>query len=241
MAPIIEVRQVYKDYWLGKVRVSALKNINLTINAEEFLCIMGPSGSGKTTLLNLMGLIDEPTSGQLFLRGQPTRHLTYSEAANLRSKFLGFIFQSFNLFPVLNAYENVEYPLLFHPLSKKEREDRIGSALGDLGIQEVARQRPDELSGGQRQRVAIARALVTHPLLILADEPTANLDSASAEAVMSAMQNMNKVHQTTFVFSTHDPRVMKHASQIVDLKDGVIQNERSQIRGNNFLQEQMVE
>jgi putative ABC transport system ATP-binding protein len=221
---VLEIKQVYKEYSLGKVKVKALQGVNLSIDQGELLCIMGPSGSGKTTLLNLMGLLDFPSSGEILLQGQVTHDLDYSHAAKLRSLFLGFVFQSFNLFPVLNAYENIEYPLLFHHLSKEERRQRVDSLLDELGIKEVALQRPDELSGGQRQRVAIARALVTHPLLVLADEPTANLDSVSAETVMSAMQNLNRIHNSTFVFSTHDPRVMKHAHRIVNLKDGVIQN-----------------
>jgi putative ABC transport system ATP-binding protein len=223
---IIEVNHVSKTYPLGHISVSALQDVSLGINSKEFVCIMGPSGSGKTTLLNLLGLIDEPSEGHILLKGQRTDHLSYKEAAALRRQFLGFIFQSFNLFPVLNAYENVEYPLLFHPIDKKERMQRVYGFLEELGLGSVAKHRPDELSGGQRQRVAIARALATHPLLVLADEPTANLDSASAETVMSAMQRMHQTHRTTFIFSTHDPRVMKHASRIIDLKDGRIQNDR---------------
>lgn len=221
---ILEVKNVYKEYPIGKLKVRALNGVNLTTQAGEFLCVMGPSGSGKTTLLNLIGLLDEPSSGEIRLQGKSTSNLSYAKAAKIRSRFLGFIFQSFNLFPVLNSYENVEYPLLFHPLKKKERDFRVWSALEELGIKDVARHRPDELSGGQRQRVAIARALVTRPLLILADEPTANLDSRSADAVISAMQNLHQQHKTTFIFSTHDPRVMQHAHRIVNLKDGVIEN-----------------
>lgn len=223
---ILEVKNVSKNYQLGQVQVPALKEVNFQVDSQEFLCIMGPSGSGKTTLLNLLGLIDEPSQGHILLKGQRTDHLSYNEAAALRRQFLGFIFQSFNLFPVLNAYENVEYPLLFHPIEKKERAQRVWGFLEELGLNGVAEHRPEELSGGQRQRVAIARALITHPLLVLADEPTANLDSASAETVMSAMQRMHRHHHTTFIFSTHDPRVMKHASRIIDLKDGRIQNDR---------------
>lgn len=223
---IIEFKGVFKSYQLGHVEVPALHDVTFHINSKEFACIMGPSGSGKTTLLNLIGLIDEPSKGQIILQGKQTQHLSYSEGARLRRQFLGFIFQSFNLFPVLNTFENVEYPLLFHSLSKGEMTQRVWSLLEELGLEGVAKHRPDELSGGQRQRVAIARALVTHPLLVLADEPTANLDSQTAETVMSAMQRMHQTHQTTFIFSTHDPRVMKHASRILDLKDGRIQNDR---------------
>jgi putative ABC transport system ATP-binding protein len=239
MGHIIEARDVFKEYILGKIKVKALWHLDLTIDHGEFLCIMGPSGSGKTTLLNLIGLLDSPSGGEIYLNGAATQHLSYSEAAKLRTSFLGFVFQSFNLFPVLNAFENVEYPLLFHPLSKKERQDRVWQALSDVQLREVAMHRPDELSGGQRQRVAIARALVTHPLLILADEPTANLDSASAEAVISVMQKLHEKRGTTFVFSTHDPRVMKHASQIVYLKDGRIQDGNHQATVENLVEKRL--
>lgn len=222
---ILETRELVKEYRLGQVWVHALKGVNLSIERGEFVCIMGPSGSGKTTLLNLLGLLDTPNSGEILLQGRPTQGLPYKESAKLRSEFLGFVFQSFNLFPVLNAFENVEYPLLFHPLTKKQRRERVWQALSDVQLREVALHRPDELSGGQRQRVAIARALATHPLLVFADEPTANLDSDSAEAVMAAMQRLNQNRKTTFVFSTHDPRVMHHAHRILRLCDGVIQKE----------------
>ena len=231
---IIRAQEVCKDYTLGKLHVQALRGLDLTIHSGEMLCIMGPSGSGKTTLLNLLGLLDTPSSGSILLQNKPTENLTYQEAARLRSRFLGFIFQSFNLFPVLNAFENVEYPLLFHPLTRKERMERVWDALADVQLREVAMHRPDELSGGQRQRVAIARALVTHPLLILADEPTANLDSESAEAIMAAMQRLNQSHQTTFVFSTHDPRVVHHATRIVKISDGVIEHDGVQAKVLNL-------
>jgi putative ABC transport system ATP-binding protein len=210
---------------LGKIVVRALKKVDLEIAPGEMLCLMGPSGSGKTTLLNLLGLLDTPTTGQILIRDISTHHLSYKKAAKLRSQFLGFIFQSFNLFPVLTAFENIEYPLLFLPLTEKERKERVWSALSDIQLREVALHRPDELSGGQRQRVAIARALVTNPLLILADEPTANLDSESAESVMSIMQRLNKTRKSTFFFSTHDPRVTKHATRIIHLSDGEIKND----------------
>ncbi|HKX11887.1 MAG TPA: ABC transporter ATP-binding protein [bacterium] len=223
--PILEVRQASKEYLLGKTVVRALRQVDFAIESGQMLCIMGPSGSGKTTLLNLLGLLDEPTTGEIFLQGQSTRHLSYAAKAKLRSRFLGFIFQSFNLFPVLTAFENVEYPLLFHGLNSGERRERVWAALAEAQLTEVAEHRPDELSGGQRQRVAIARALVTRPLLILADEPTANLDSGSAEVIMSMMQRMNKEHGSTFIFSTHDPRVVHHASRIVTISDGVLHEE----------------
>ncbi len=222
---VLEVKNVAKSYTLGRVSVPALRHVSLTISSADMLCIMGPSGSGKTTLLNLLGLLDLPTSGDILLQGKPTRDLSYPEGARLRREFLGFIFQTFNLFPVLNTFENIEYPLLFFPLTEEERRNRVWAALDDVQLKEVAWQRPDELSGGQRQRAAIARALVTEPLVILADEPTANLDSESAENVMSVMNKLNREHGTTFVFSTHDPRVTRHGTRIVRLRDGVIQDE----------------
>ena len=164
---VLEVHHASKEYLLGKTVVRALRQVDLSIEAGQMLCIMGPSGSGKTTLLNLLGLLDEPTTGEIFLQGRSTNNLSYQAKADLRSRFLGFIFQSFNLFPVLTAYENVEYPLLFHGLSSGERKERVWGALDEARLTEVAGHRPDELSGGQRQRVAIARALVTRPLSLI--------------------------------------------------------------------------
>lgn len=225
---IFEARDVCKEYQLGKVSVVALKQLSLAIYRSEMLCIMGPSGSGKTTLLNMLGLLDMPTSGQILLQNQPTENLNYSECAKLRRKYLSFIFQSFNLFPVLTAFENVEYPLLSHDLKKDERRERVWNALSDVQLREVAFHRPDEMSGGQQQRVAIARALVTAPLLILADEPTANLDSKSAVRIMNVLRRLNQSNGTTFIFSTHDPRVVKFATRTVHIQDGIIAHDSSQ-------------
>ena len=219
---VLETREVRKEYYRGKETIPVLHQISFGIEVGEMVCIMGPSGSGKSTLLNLLGLLDTPSSGEILIQGKSTRGLSYAETADLRSQFLGFIFQAFNLFPVLSAFENVEYPLLFQPLKAEERQERVWKALGDVQLREVALQRPDELSGGQRQRVAIARALVTRPSLILADEPTANLDRHSAETVMSVMQRLNRESGTTFIFSTHDPRVVHHASRIVEIQDGIL-------------------
>jgi putative ABC transport system ATP-binding protein len=232
---LIEVREVVKEYRVGKVAFQALRGLSLEAREGEFLCIMGPSGSGKTTLLNLVGLLDTPSAGEIFLEGKATRSLSYGRAAELRRHFLGFIFQSFNLFPVLNAFENVEYPLLFLPLTKEERRKRVWQALSDVQLREVALQRPDEMSGGQQQRVAIARAIVTHPRVILADEPTAHLDSESAETVISVMQELNRKLKATFLFSTHDPRIMHHATRVVRIKDGVIQGESAPAAVTNIL------
>lgn len=236
---ILRAEKLRKEYLLGKCRVPALRGLDLDIHSGEMVCVMGASGSGKTTLLNLLGLLDTPTSGSVWLQNRPTQNLSYREAAFLRSRFLAFIFQSFNLFPVLNAYENVEYPLLFHPLPSRERRGRVWRALEAVQLVEAASHRPDELSGGQRQRVAIARALVTRPLLILADEPTANLDAESAKIVMTAMRRLNSEHRTTFIFSTHDPRVVHHATRVVEICDGVIPYESTQATVRNILEKRV--
>ena len=232
---MIEAREVGKQYRLGQVTVEALRSLNLTVQEGEFLCIMGPSGSGKTTLLNLLGLLDAPSSGKILLNGEATEFLPYDRAAKLRRQYLGFIFQSFNLFPVLTAFENIEYPLLFSPLTKKERHERVWQALADVQLREVALHRPDEMSGGQQQRVAIARAVVTQPRVVFADEPTAHLDSESAEAVISVMETLNRKLKATFVFSTHDPRIMHHATRVVQIKDGEIQSESASANVTNLL------
>lgn len=236
---LIEAKSVVKEYRVGKVRIRALRGVNLMVNKGEFLCIMGPSGSGKSTLLNMLGLLDEPTSGEVHLHDQPTDHLTYAEAARHRRESIGFIFQSFNLFPVLSAYENVEYPLLFRAVSRQERTERVMQALADVRLSEVAAHRPDELSGGQQQRVAIARALVTHPLFVLADEPTANLDSESTEIIMNIMQRLNREQRMTFIFSTHDPRVMHHATRIITLKDGHIEDDEIKTNIKNIFSQRL--
>lgn len=236
---ILRAEKLRKEYLLGKCRVRALRGLDLDIHSGEMVCVMGASGSGKTTLLNLLGLLDTPTSGTVWLQNRPTQNLSYREAARLRSRFLAFIFQSFNLFPVLSAFENVEYPLLFHPLPSRERRERVWRALEAVGLLDAASQRPDELSGGQRQRVAIARALVTRPLLILADEPTANLDAESAETVMAAMRRLNLEHRTTFIFSTHDPRVVHHATRVVEISDGVIPYEGAAATVRNILEKRL--
>lgn len=236
---LIETKAAVKEYELGKIRIRALRGVNLAVHKGEFLCIMGPSGSGKTTLLNILGLLDEPTAGEVLLHDQPTGHLSYAEAAKLRREYIGFIFQSFNLFPVLSAYENVEYPLLFRSLSRQERTERVIQALADVRLSDVAAHRPDELSGGQQQRVAIARALVAHPLFVLADEPTANLDSESTEVIMNIMQRLNRENHTTFIFSTHDPRVMHHATRIIRLKDGMIEHDEPKSNIQNILTQRL--
>jgi putative ABC transport system ATP-binding protein len=220
---IVSVRNVSKDYMLGKTVVPALRDVSLEVEEGEFLSIAGPSGSGKTTLLNLVGCVDTPTAGTVVVAGQDTAKLSERALTDLRLRTIGFIFQSFNLVSVLSVFQNVEFPLLLQgALSKQERRSRVGGLLAAVGLDEHARHRPSELSGGQRQRVAIARALVTRPKLVLADEPTANLDSTTGGNIIDLMRDMNRRDGTTFVFSTHDPKVMAHANAIVRIEDGRI-------------------
>jgi putative ABC transport system ATP-binding protein len=220
---IVSVENVSKDYMLGKTVVPALRDVTLSVERGEFLSIAGPSGSGKTTLLNLIGCVDTPTAGSVVVNGQDTTRLSERALTDLRLRTLGFIFQSFNLVSVLSVFQNVEYPLLLQGgTTRKERADRVLALLDAVGIQTYARHRPSELSGGQRQRVAIARALVTRPQIVLADEPTANLDSKTGETIIDLMKEMNARDGTTFIFSTHDPKVMAHANAVVRIADGRI-------------------
>lgn len=221
--PIVSILNVSKDYHLGKTLVPALRTVNLAVQMGDFISIAGPSGSGKTTLLNLIGCVDTATSGQVIVAGQDTKKLRERELTDLRLNTIGFIFQSFNLVPVLSVFQNVEFPLLLQKkLSASERRTRVEDLLMKVGLDRHAKHRPSELSGGQRQRVAIARALVTRPKIVLADEPTANLDSKTGENIIDLMKEMNRVEKTTFIFSTHDAKVMSHASSIVRLADGKI-------------------
>ena len=225
MSDVVVLKQVVKEYQLGKVTVPALREVSLAIHAGEFVSIAGPSGSGKTTLLNLVGCVDTPTRGNVLVDGQDTGKLSESRLTHLRLERLGFIFQSFNLVGVLDAYQNVEFPLLLQGrLSKGERRDRVMEFLTKVGLEGHIKHRPNELSGGQRQRVAIARALVTRPRIVLADEPTANLDSKTGQTIIDAMKSINETEGTTFIFSTHDARVMKHANRVITLEDGRIVN-----------------
>jgi len=219
--PIVEAMDVAKVYQLGKTEVHALRGVSLDIHKGEFLSIAGPSGSGKTTLLNMVGCIDTPTSGQVLVDGKDTKELSERALTDLRLHRIGFIFQTFNLVQVLSVYQNVEFPLLLQGgLARRERQARVNGLLEAVGLASHARHRPSELSGGQRQRVAVARALVTRPPLVLADEPTANLDSQTGENIIDLMKDMNARDGTTFVFSTHDPKVMAHATAIVRIADG---------------------
>jgi len=213
---------VSKDYQLGNVLVPALKNVNLTIKKGAFMSIVGPSGSGKSTLLNLVASLDVPSKGELFFNGLSIKKLTSSQLANLRLKSIGIIFQSFNLVPVLNVFENVEYPLLLQNIPRSERRQRVAYLLKAVGLDSRHHHKPDELSGGQRQRVGIARALVTRPSLIIADEPTANLDSHTALSIIELMRRLNKEDGATFIFSTHDNNVVRLTDEVIRLKDGEI-------------------
>ena len=223
--PLIKLQGIRKSYTLGKVDVSALREVSLDIDAGEFIALSGASGSGKTTLLNLIGCIDKPSAGTIQLAGLDVTALSLPSLAKIRSRKIGFIFQTFNLIPVLNAFENVEYPLLFAGLGRTERQNRVRQWLNHVGLGNQARQRPDQLSGGQRQRVAIARAMVTQPDLVLADEPTANLDSDTAGQVLDLMSQINRETGTTFLFATHDPRITDRASRQIHLHDGQIVND----------------
>lgn len=221
--PIVDVTGVIKDYPLGKLQVRALSGIDLAIKRGEFTTIAGPSGSGKTTLLNLIGCVDVPTEGKVIVDGQSTGELSDRALTDLRLHKLGFIFQSFNLVPVLTVEQNVEFPLLLQgALPAPERKKRVQAILTRVGIGEYLHHRPNELSGGQRQRVAIARALVSKPRLVLADEPTANLDSKNGQAIIELMKELNKQEGTTFIFSTHDQRVIDQAHRIIRIEDGLI-------------------
>ncbi len=220
---LIELKDISKEYPLGNTSVRALRGVSMVIEKGAFMSIVGPSGSGKTTLLNLMGCVDQPTAGTLLVDGQDVSKLNDKDLTRLRLYKIGFIFQSFNLIPVLSVLENVEFPLLLmHSGKPSEIRERAKTMLRHVQMESHMQHRPSELSGGQRQRVAIARALVTQPQLVLADEPTANLDSETGNAILSLMQRLNEEQGTTFIFSTHDPEVLKYARNIVKIRDGLL-------------------
>jgi putative ABC transport system ATP-binding protein len=221
--PIVSIVDVVKEYQLGSTVVPALRGVSLDVYPGEFISIAGPSGSGKTTLLNLIGCVDTATRGLVQVAGRNTASLGERELTRLRLDTIGFIFQSFNLVGVLNVFQNVELPLLLQGrLGRRERRTRVEALLDQVGLADHARHRPSELSGGQRQRVAVARALVGGPQIVLADEPTANLDSVTGEKIVDLMKELNQRDGTTFIFSTHDARVMAHADALVKLADGQI-------------------
>ncbi len=218
---IVEIRELVKNYALGSTIVQAVRGVSFDIAQGDFLSVVGPSGSGKTTLLNVIGCIDTATSGSVMVGGKDVTLLSDRERTELRLHRIGFIFQSFNLIPVLDVLENVEFPLLLTKgVSRKEARDRASELVSAVGLGDHVRHRPGELSGGQRQRVAIARALVTRPDLVLADEPTANLDSATGEQILELMAGLNRDRGTTFIFSTHDPQVLGYARRVVRMRDG---------------------
>jgi len=217
---MILLENVVKVYLLGKVEVKALEGVNLEVEEGEFISVCGPSGSGKSTLLNLIGCIDSPTSGKVSFMGNDVTEFTDAALSSLRNSSIGFIFQNFNLIPVLTAFENVEYPLVIQGMLKSKRVEKVATIIKEVGLADFSKHKPDELSGGQRQRVAIARALVTGPKMVLADEPTANLDSKTGIEILDIMQKMNEEHKTTFIFSTHDPKIEKYAKKIYSMVDG---------------------
>ncbi|MFP4363033.1 MAG: ABC transporter ATP-binding protein [Spirochaetia bacterium] len=224
---IIRLEDVRKVYPLGKVEVEAVKGVSFEIEKGDFISIAGPSGSGKTTILNMIGCIDTPTDGKVEINGTVTNGLSDKEITRLRHNVIGFIFQSFNLIPVLNVYENIEFPLLLdkNKMSKEETQKWINYLIEEVGLTEWKNHRPNELSGGQRQRVAIARALATKPQIVLADEPTANLDSTTGEAIIELMKKINREQETTFIFSTHDPSIVSIADHVIRLHDGLVSSE----------------
>ena len=218
----VELRDVKKTYRVGPIEVPALRGISLRVAPGEFLAIAGPSGCGKTTLLNIIGGLDRADTGEVLVEEENLQLLSASNLARLRLRRLGFVFQAFNLLPVLTALENAEFTLLLQGVPAKQRRERVEKLFSEIGLAGLENRRPGELSGGQQQRVAVARAMVTEPALILADEPTANLDSTTATALLDVMEQLNRTHGTTFVYATHDPQVMARAHRLIGLRDGQI-------------------
>jgi putative ABC transport system ATP-binding protein len=219
---VTKIENATRVYKVGKVETQALRGVSLSIDNGEFTALVGPSGSGKTTLLQLIGCLDQPTSGQIYINGKDVSRFNRNQRADVRRGTIGYIFQFFALIPTLTAYENVEMPLLLNGTGAKERHDRVTELLAAVGLADRANNRPDQLSGGEQQRVAIARALAPKPALILADEPTANLDTANGKQIMEIMTRLNTETGVTFVFATHDPRVVKFARRVITLRDGLI-------------------
>ena len=223
--PLLRIKDIRRRFMLGETAINALHGVSLDIHASEFLAVWGPSGSGKSTLMNIIGLIDAPTAGEVWFDGEDTHKLKDNAITDFRGKKIGFVFQSFNLVPVLSAIENVMLPLQIQGVAEAAARERAAQALIDVGLEKFKSQRPDKLSGGQRQRVAIARALVVEPRLIIADEPTANLDSENSTMIIDLMREMNRSKGVTFVFTTHDPRLLAHVDRKVLLRDGVIESD----------------
>ena len=218
----VELKDLKKTYRTGPIEVPALRGISLRVAPGEFLAIAGPSGSGKTTLLNIIGGLDRADAGEVLVEGKNLQLLSSGDLARLRLQRLGFVFQAYNLLPVLTALENAEFTLLLQGMPAEQRKERVQKLFAEIGLASLEHRRPGELSGGQQQRVAVARAMVTEPALILADEPTANLDSVTATALLEVMEQLNRAHGTTFVYSTHDPQVMERARRLIRLHDGQI-------------------
>lgn len=235
---LVNIENISKTYEMGETRVEALRGITLEIQEQHFVSFVGPSGSGKTTLLNLIGCLDKPSDGDVYVNTTYVNNFTTKEAARFRGENLGFIFQNFNLLPVLTVYENVEYPLIMvQNISPRKRRERIMQYLEAVSMLDQKDKYPGQLSGGQKQRVAVARALVTNPKLVLADEPTANLDRNSAVKVINLMRTMQRNFKTTFVFSTHDPKIVKEAEIVYTLEDGQITNRETMSLNNSGLGE----
>jgi putative ABC transport system ATP-binding protein len=219
---LVQMTNLKKDYPMGQTKVPALRGVDLTISRGDFMAIWGPSGSGKTTLLNMIGVIDAPSEGSLLIADQDVQTLSDNQRSEFRNQFIGFVFQKFNLIPVLSALENVMLPLQIKGVASKTARQKALACIDLVGISDVARHRPDKMSGGQQQRVAIARALITEPALVIADEPTANLDKTTALKIVDLMRDLNGRMQTTFVFSTHDQRLLDQVGRLVRLEDGRI-------------------
>jgi len=219
---IVRMNHIVKEYTLGKTTIQAIRDVSLEIEAQSFLVIAGPSGSGKTTLLNILGLIDTPSSGELWFGDNNLADQFHNGLYTYRRDHLGYIFQTFNLIPVMNVYENVEYPLILKKISKQNRKAIVDDVLRKVGLYERKNHRPNELSGGQRQRVSIARAIVKKPEIILADEPTANLDSKTGKEIIELMQRLNQDEKVSFVFSSHDPKIIERGKRVIHLMDGEI-------------------
>lgn len=229
---VAKLTDVTRKYKIGEVETIALKGVSLTVESGEFTALVGPSGSGKTTLLQLIGCLDQPSSGKIIINGHEATNLNRNKRADLRKEDIGFVFQFFALIPTLTAFENVEMPLLLNGNNAAERKQRVMQLLEAIDMTDRAHHRPDQMSGGQQQRVAVARALASHPKIILADEPTANLDTENGEQVMEIMKKLNEETGVTFVFATHDPRVIKYAKRVVTLHDGLIAKD-SKVNGKS--------
>ncbi len=221
----VELKDVKKTYHTGAIEVAALRGVNLRVARGEFLAIAGPSGSGKTTLLNIIGGLDRADAGEVLVEGNNLQLLSQGDLARLRLRRLGFVFQAYNLLPVLTALENAEFTLLLQGVPTDKRRERVKKLFAEIGLAGLENRRPGELSGGQQQRVAVARAIITEPVLILADEPTANLDSVTALALLEVMEQLNRAHGTTFVYATHDPLVMQRARRLIGMRDGEIHSD----------------